>query len=599
MSKKQIKISPLKHQSDRTHVHVQAGSNTNNPFDPTQSGFDPDDPSGLMNFGFNQTFTNLVLGQADIGRAESQATETRSQFDEFQFENFMGNLQNPYADIQTEFDNLGAGYENVTAGMTNVTEGMTNVYAGAKNVFAGARNTFAGMENPFAGLENQFAGMENQFSGLENQFEGMENRYEDMTVDMRAADFAAQQTQQQQANIMQGLRGAAGSSGIAGLAQAMANQGQLAAQQQAANIGQQERQNQMLAAQEAARIDMAQRGEASRLATQEAQAGMAIQQAERAGAAQLQAQTAQATMANQMAERQGEMQAQQMRMQGAAQQQAMILGGAQTLQSQQIAAAQQLQNQQIASEMQLQQMDFRGALQAEQNAISQANLVAQGAWAADMAAAQGAMQVQGLEFGQLSTQLGIDYAELAGAREAFQMGQQNLLAYAGLEQGVNMQDSANRASNRSSLFNTIATIGVKYISKCMPKGTNIDCVSGKIPIENIKPGDTVIGYSGSPVKVLQKHEYLEDPTREVFYEVEFKGKGNKTHKVNVCDMHRINNVRAKDITENVINKRIYGGVKFSYDLVTEDMGYRINTIPVNSMVGEMALEIAELKNKLL
>jgi len=29
------------------------------------------------------------------------------------------------------------------------------------------------------------------------------------------------------------------------------------------------------------------------------------------------------------------------------------------------------------------------------------------------------------------------------------------------------------------------------------------------------------------------------------------------------------------------------------------MGYRINTIPVNSMVGEMALEIAELKNKLL
>jgi hypothetical protein len=29
------------------------------------------------------------------------------------------------------------------------------------------------------------------------------------------------------------------------------------------------------------------------------------------------------------------------------------------------------------------------------------------------------------------------------------------------------------------------------------------------------------------------------------------------------------------------------------------MGYRINTIPVNSMVEEMALEIAELKNKLL
>tara|TARA_R100001443_G_scaffold32255_1_gene46362 strand:- start:9480 stop:11153 length:1674 start_codon:yes stop_codon:yes gene_type:complete len=469
MSKKQTKISPLKHyEGTPAGQHPHPHGNPNSQYQP--GNLDPDDPDAFMNLGLNATLGGLVTSQQDVFSAEQQANQTRGQFDAFGFENFMGSLQNPYADIQTEFDNLGAGYQNVTQGMTSVMDETyydyepirgkpgdpggrlvqktrpkyENVYAGAKNVFAGARNTFAGMENAFAGLENQFAGMENQFSGLENQFEGMENRYEDMTVDMRAADFAAQQTQQQQANIMQGLRGAAGSSGIAGLAQAMANQGQLAAQQQAANIGQQERQNQMLAAQEATRIDMAQRGEASRLATQEAQAGMAIQQAERAGAAQLQAQTAQAAMANQMAERQGEMQAQQMRMQGAAQQQAMILGGAQTLQSQQIAAAQQLQNQQIASEMQLQQMDFRGALQAEQNAISQANLIAQGAWAADMAAAQGAMDVQAMEFGQLSTQLGMDYAELAGAREAFQMGQQNLLSYAGLEQGVNMQRAANK-----------------------------------------------------------------------------------------------------------------------------------------------------------
>ena len=599
MSKKQTKISPLKHYEgtpagQHPHPHGQFETTNNVPIPDIDGGDNPVGDLGLMN-----TIRGLNMSGRDVQLAEMQAAGTRADFDAFEFENFMGNLQNPYADIQTEFDNLGAGYENVAAGMTNVTEGMTNVYAGAKNVFAGARNTFAGMENAFEGLENQFAGMENQFTGLENQFEGMENRYEDMTVDMRAADFAAQQGQQQRANIMQGLRGAAGSSGIAGLAQAMASQGQLAAQQQAAGIGQQERQNQMLAAQEGSRIDMAQRGEASRLATQEAQAGMAMQQAERAGAAQLQGQQAQATMANQMASRQGEMQAQQMRMQGAAQQQAMILGGAQTLQSQQIAAASQLQGIEAQSAMQNQQMDFKGALQAEQNAISQNNLIAQGAWAADLAAAQGAMDVQGLEFGQLSTQLGMDYAELAGAREAYQMGQQNLLSYAGLEAGIDMQNSANRASNRNNLLNTIATIGVKYVTKCMPKGTNIDCVGGKIPIENIKPGDTVIGYGGSPVKVLQKHEYLEDPTREVFYEVEFKGKGNKTHKVNVCDMHRINNVRAKDITENVVSKRVYGGVKFSYDLVTEDVGYRINTIPVNSMVGEMALEIAELKNKLL
>ena len=340
---------------------------------------------------------------------------------------------------------------------------MGNVYAGAKNVYAGAENTFAGMTNAYEGLQNQFAGMENAYAGLENQYEGMENRYEDMTVDMRAADFQAQQGQQQRANIMQGLRGAAGSSGVAGLAQAMAGQGQLQAQQQAAGIAQQERQNKMMAAQEGSRIDMTQRGEASRLASQAAAGTMQTQAMMRQGAAQLQSQQAQATMANQMASRQGEMQAQQMRMQGAAQQQQMVLGGAQTLQSQQIAAAQSLQGIEAQSAMQNQQMQFQGATNAQQNAIAQNNLIAQGAWASDMAAAQGAMDVQGMEFGQQSTLLGIDYANLAGANEAVQMGYSNELAYAGLEQGVNMQQAANQQSGSNALWGMVGTLGSAYL----------------------------------------------------------------------------------------------------------------------------------------
>ena len=178
-----------------------------------------------------------------------------------------------------------------------------------KNPYAGARNVYAGAQNAYAGLENQFAGMQ-------NMYEGMENRFEDMTVDMRAADFQAQQGQQQRANILQGLRGSAGSSGVAGLAQALANQGSMQSQQIAAGISQQERQNQMLAAQEGSRIDMTQRG-----------AGMQLQQAERAGAAQLQGQQAAGAMA-----------VQQMQMGGAAQQQGMILEGAA---AQQAAQAQQ------------------------------------------------------------------------------------------------------------------------------------------------------------------------------------------------------------------------------------------------------------------
>jgi len=104
----------------------------------------------------------------------------------------------------------------------------------------------------------------NPYADMKNQFAGMENMYEDMTVDMRAADFQAQQGQQQRANILGALRGAAGGSGIAGLAQSLANQGQLQTQQIAAGIGQQERQNQM----------------ASR------QAAMTMQQMERQGAGQ-------------------------------------------------------------------------------------------------------------------------------------------------------------------------------------------------------------------------------------------------------------------------------------------------------------------------
>ena len=99
-------------------------------------------------------------------------------------------------------------------------------------------------ENPFAGVQNPYAGLQRSF----------ENVYEDLTVDTRAAEFAAQQGEQQRANILQGLRGAAGTSGVAGLAQTLANQGILQSQQISATIGQQEAANQRLAAQGAAQV---------------------------------------------------------------------------------------------------------------------------------------------------------------------------------------------------------------------------------------------------------------------------------------------------------------------------------------------------------
>lgn len=87
-----------------------------------------------------------------------------------------------------------------------------------------------------------------------NPFANMENVYEDLTVNTQAAEFQSQQGAQQRANIMQGLRGAAGSSGIAGLAQALANQGALQTQRISAQIGQQEARNQQLAAKGASQV---------------------------------------------------------------------------------------------------------------------------------------------------------------------------------------------------------------------------------------------------------------------------------------------------------------------------------------------------------
>ena len=76
-----------------------------------------------------------------------------------------------------------------------------------------------------------------------NPYLNMENTMEDLTVNQQQAEFQRQTFQQGQANIMSGLRGAAGGSGIAALAQSLSRQGQIAAQQTSASICQQEASN--------------------------------------------------------------------------------------------------------------------------------------------------------------------------------------------------------------------------------------------------------------------------------------------------------------------------------------------------------------------
>ena len=92
-----------------------------------------------------------------------------------------------------------------------------------------------------------------------NPYANMENTMEDLTVNQEEAQFVKEQQMQQQANILQDLRGAAGGSGIAALAQSLANQGSKNARQAAVSIGKQEAANQRAERSMAAQIQSQER----------------------------------------------------------------------------------------------------------------------------------------------------------------------------------------------------------------------------------------------------------------------------------------------------------------------------------------------------
>jgi hypothetical protein len=98
-----------------------------------------------------------------------------------------------------------------------------------------------------------------QSQDLSNPYANMENVYEDLTVNTQAADFAAQQQSQGMANTMQSMKGAAGGSGIAALAQAMAGQQAQNAQSASADIARQEAGNQKAQAQMAGQLQSMER----------------------------------------------------------------------------------------------------------------------------------------------------------------------------------------------------------------------------------------------------------------------------------------------------------------------------------------------------
>ena len=115
-----------------------------------------------------------------------------------------------------------------------LTGGMLNT---ARDRDRSNRAKLAGYEQEFDKRIGDYE--KSTFKPLDANALKQENVYEDLTVDTQAADYAREQFQQQQANIMQGLKGVAGSSGVAGLAQSLSMQASQQAQQTQMTIGQQ------------------------------------------------------------------------------------------------------------------------------------------------------------------------------------------------------------------------------------------------------------------------------------------------------------------------------------------------------------------------
>lgn len=112
-----------------------------------------------------------------------------------------------------------------------------------------------------AQAQNEFNKNKASFENLDtsNVYKDMENTMEDLTVNQGAANFAAEQSNQGLANTMNTMSGAAGGSGIAAMAQALAGQQQSQTRQASLDIGRQEQANQAAERRQAGNLQLYER----------------------------------------------------------------------------------------------------------------------------------------------------------------------------------------------------------------------------------------------------------------------------------------------------------------------------------------------------
>lgn len=148
------------------------------------------------------------------------------------------------------------------------------------------------------------------------------------------------------------------------------------------------------------------------------------------------------------------------------------------------------------------------------------------------------------------------------------------------------------AFTHCGLIGTAASVGLMKLQfGCLVEGSPIDTPNGPVAVEELSTGDMVIGFEGHPVVVRQLHQYREDPAAARHLVVQFTDGAE----IRLSRRHRIEGIPAGDLEAGqelggrvVERVRPLAGVVRSFDLLTEDAGYRIHGIPVNSMIEEMA-----------
>jgi hypothetical protein len=166
---------------------------------------------------------------------------------------------------------------------------------------------------------------------------------------------------------------------------------------------------------------------------------------------------------------------------------------------------------------------------------------------------------------------------------------------------ANIAGAAGTSAAKTSAAGSIGAAALPFLAKgagalfgfpmpsCMPGTQCIDTPNGPKPVKDLKGGDAVIGYNGEEAFIVQACSWNQDPTRTFLTITREDGSA-----FTVCDDHKILGIPAMEWAEgaDMGGSRIKSitassGLLTSYDIMTNQGGYQIAGVPVNSMIPEI------------